>query len=256
MLYINDIENEVPENKIIFYRQNEEYDHDLSEVIEPLIGQTKRDWFAEHFYYCLPLTIANQYGFVVKAAEDIELYWNDDTSKVYLKTESKIPLEDASRIQTYHTNFRFGILTIDNNFVLRTPPGINLMTIQPPNYFIPNLMAMSGVVESDNIRRTFTFNLRVTKPHTQISIKKGDWLAAFIPVPRYFVEKFELLNGEEYFSEECLKNEKADRDKLAFERYNGIEQGGDIGKPNDSGRRYFKGIHANDNPYKDHQKRL
>ncbi|NCV08479.1 MAG: hypothetical protein EBW76_06990 [Actinobacteria bacterium] len=256
MSYINDPGNEVPENKIVFYRQHETYDHDISEVIEPLVGKTKRDWFAEHFYYCLPLTIANQYGFVVKSAENIDLYWNDDTSKVYLETDSKIPLHDDSRIQTYHTNFKFGVLTIDNNFVLRTPPGINLMTIQPPNYFIPNLMAMSGVVESDNLRRTFTFNLRVTKPHTRIQIKKGDWLAAFIPVKRYFVDKFDLMNGEEYFSRDCLDNEKSDREKLAFERYNSVDIGGDIGKPNDSGRRYFKGIHATDEAYPDHQKRL
>jgi hypothetical protein len=256
MTYINDPGNEVPENKIAFYRQHEEYDHDISDVIESLKGKPKRDWFTEPFYYCLPLTIANQYGFVVKSAENMDLYWNDDTSKVYLETESKIPLSDTSRIQTYHTNFRNGVLTVDNNFIVRTPPGINLMVIQPPNYFIPDLFAMSGVVESDNIRRTFTFNLRVTKPHTKIKIKKGDWLAAFIPIPRYFVENFELINGEEFFSKECLEVEKIDREKLAFERYTHQEVGGDIGKPNDSGRRYFKGIHANDEPYRDHQKRL
>jgi hypothetical protein len=33
MTYINDPGNEVPENKIMFYRQHEEYDHDISDVI-------------------------------------------------------------------------------------------------------------------------------------------------------------------------------------------------------------------------------
>ena len=256
MSYINEPGNEVPENKIVFYRQNNNYDHDINEVVEPLSGKIKREWFTDPFYYCLPLTIANQYGFVVKATEDLDLYWNDDTSKVYVESKSKIPLDHESRIQTYHTNFRNGVITVDIAFLLRTPPGINLMVIQPPNYFIPNLMAMSGVVEADNLRRTFTFNLRVTKPHTQIKIKKGDWLSAFIPVKRYFVDGFELMNGEGYFSEECLDLEKQDREKLSFERHSVKDIGGDIGKANDSGRRYFKGIHANDEPYKDHQKRL
>ena len=64
------------------------------------------------------------------------------------------------------------------------------------------------------------------------------------------------MNGEGYFSKECLDLEKQDREKLSFERHSVKDIGGDIGKANDSGRRYFKGIHANDEPYKDHQKRL
>ena len=47
MSYINEPGNEVPENKIVFYRQHEEYSHDINDVIEPLKGKIKRDWFMD-----------------------------------------------------------------------------------------------------------------------------------------------------------------------------------------------------------------
>lgn len=254
--YINDNSNIVPENTIVFYSEDLKYQHDINKVIEPLYGKAKREWFESPFYYCLPLTIANQYGFVVKAAEDIELFWTGGNAPAHVKTQSNIHINDDSRIQRYYTNFRNGILTVENAFMLRTPPKVNLMVIQPPNYFIPDISAMSGVVEADNLRRAFTFNIKVTKENTKIKIKKGDWLSAFIPIPRYFIENFEMKDANELFSNEVLKNERLDLHGLINERNSCVHVGGDIGKTYDTGRRYFKGVHLDDTPYEDHQKRI
>ena len=265
MKYINDEENFVPDNSIVFYPKDkqkaEKNNWKIEDIVESLIGQQQRDYFKEHAYLCLPLTIANQYGFVVKANMDFTLFHPGKEAPVLIDLNGKQLSETDAYLQNYFTNFKSGILSIENAFHLRTPPGINLMTIQPSNYFIPGLHVMSGVVETDNLRRSFTFNLKVTTPGVKIHVKKGDWLSAFIPVPRYFVDGFELLNGDAFFDEGTMNLERASIAKARYERNIGdFKDNSEKGIENPillgAGRKYFKGIHPNDELFKDHQKRI
>lgn len=248
--YINDPGHEVPENKILVIPNKSKGDGRYKDIVEPLIGKTKRDWFNSHFYYCLPLNIGNQQGFIVKSLRDFDVYWDgrenqaDDIHINFLNNDN----EDD---QHFQGGFSQGVLTIQNYFHLKTPPGVNLMTIQPPNFYIPGAVAMTGVIETDNIRRDFTFNLKLTTPRLVVKIRKGDPLGAFIPVPRRYVDKFELDLATNHFNNEIIENEYLEAVKLGEER-----NGPDKEKPHESGRRYFNGIHADGTSYTDHQKRL
>lgn len=248
--YINDPGYEVPDNKILIIPNTLNGNGRYEEIIEPLIGKTKRDWFNSHFYYCLPLNIGNQQGFIIKSLRDFDVYWDgredqsDDIHITFLNDDNK---ED----QHFQGGFSQGVLTIQNYFHLKTPPGINLMTIQPPNFYIPGAVAMTGVVETDNIRRDFTFNLKLTTPNLVVKIRKGDPIGAFIPVPRRYIDKFEIDLATNYFNQDLISNEHLEAVKLGEER-----NGPDKDKPHKSGRRYFNGIHSDESEYKDHQKRL
>ena len=37
------------------------------------------------------------------------------------------------------------------------------------------------MVEADNLRRDFTFNLKIVKPEVEVSVKKGDLISAILP---------------------------------------------------------------------------
>lgn len=250
--YINDEGLEVPENTIAVVKTQDSV-LDYTDIVKSLIGHPTRDWFIKYASFCLPLTIANQYGFVITAQHDAELFWDGESIHLDVKSEA---LYDYSSGQVYAVDFGPGVLTIDHTFLFRTPPGINLMAIQPPNYFIDGIQAMTGVIESDNLRRSFTFNLKITTPNKKIYIKKGDWLAAFIPIPRGFVDSFKMVPAEEIFSSDIINNEVAANKALGWQRKSHKDFGGDMTKINDSGRRYFKGVHADDSPYKNHQKRI
>lgn len=251
--YINDPGFEVPNNKIIVIpttgHSNENNGY-YQEIIEPLKGKMKRDWFNEHFYYCLPINIGNQYGFVVRSMRDLDIVWdgtNDRPGDLHIKYLN----EDNAEKQNFNDGFSTGVLTIQNHFHLKTPPGINLMTIQPPNMYIPGTVAMTGIIETDQLRRDFTFNLKVTIPNYPIKIRKGDPVGAFIPVPRYFVDDFDLDLVHNHFSQELYDNEMSDGHELNMQR-----QGSDKDKPHESGRKYFRGEHAFGEKYVDHQKRV
>jgi hypothetical protein len=250
--YINDPGLEVPENKILVipFGGREDQNERYPEVLESLKGNIKRDWFNSHFYYCLPINIANQYGFVIKSYYDFDATW-DGSMENPNDIEVKIYGDDGSDMQAIHPGFASGVLTVQNRFHLKTPPGVNLMTIQPPNMFIPGMVAMAGVVETDQIRRDFTFNIKMTDPGRTVRVKKGDPLGAFIPVPRYFVDSFTLDKASSYFDQDVLNNESADGEELSRQR-----QYDDKLKPHQAGRKYFNGEHAFGSEYSDHQRRI
>ena len=196
--YLNDPGHEVPENTIVVVPHSLNNDGSYKEVLLDLKGNPKREWFNSHFYYCLPLTIGNQYGYVIKSLRDFIAIWdgtNNDAEINFLNN-------DNEHLQVIKNGFGQGIITIQNRFGFKTPPGINLMTIQPPNWFIPGTCAMTGVIETDQIRRDFTFNLKITVPNMVVSVKKGDALGAFIPIPRHFVDGFNLKIVSEIFEME------------------------------------------------------
>jgi hypothetical protein len=245
--YINDKGYEVPENTILIVPHTLDHDGFYKEILKPLKGKPKRDWFNAHFYYCLPLTIGNQYGFVIESLRDFEIIWNGTEAN----PEITFLNEDNAEKQIIKNGFGSGIITIQNGFALKTPIGINLMTIQPPNMFIPGCVAMTGVIETDQIKRDFTFNIKVTVPNLKITVKKGDALGAFIPIPRYFVDNFDTKLVSDVFSKELHVNELEEVKILSNER-NTIDKY----KPHQSGRKYFKGINSDNTSYPDHQKKV
>ena len=73
--FINDEGHEVPENKILVVPHSLNSPTYFEEVITPLKGMPKREWFDPHAYYCLPLTVGNQYGFMINSLRDFEFVW-------------------------------------------------------------------------------------------------------------------------------------------------------------------------------------
>lgn len=248
--YINEPGYEVPENKILVIPNQANQETYYKEIIQSLVGNSKRDWFTSHFYYCLPLTVGNQHGFVIRSARDLEITWDGSQDKVGDLNINFLNNDNAKK-QSFSDHFGSGILTIQNHFSLKTPPGISLMTIQPPNMFIAGTVAMTGVVETDQIRRDFTFNLKVTIPNQTIRINKGDPLGAFMPIPRYFIDNFVVEEVSNHFDNELILNEVKDSVELGRQR-----DSEDKARPHAAGRKYFNGEHAFGQSYSDHQKRL
>lgn len=244
--YLNDSNNVVPDHTIVVVPHKVGSSSYVDDIIQDLRGFMKRDWFTSHFYYCLPLTIGNQYGYVVKSARTFEATWKGGESFADIKF-----LDDDTEKQSVTSHFGSGIITFQNRFSLKTSPGINIMTIQPPNMFIPGTVAMTGVIETDQIRRDFTFNLKITVPNYTIKVNAGDAIGAFIPIPRNFVEKFEIEDISKRFDIEIHKNEQEEAERLGKERATI-----DRLKPHQAGRRYFSGTHTDGSKYPDHQKKL
>jgi len=240
----------VPENKLITICESSEFENSNDLIIFPLKGNNKRDWFINHAYFCLPLVIGNQMGFGIKSLKTFSVEWDGGDSPSNTKVEI---LDDGDKPMYQHINSHFGMgtVTIQNRFTFRTPPDINLMTINPPNYWIDGIQHMTGVIETDNLRRDFTFNLKITRKNHKIIINKGELVGCVIPTPRYFIDSFSLERGENIFTKEQI-----DEERMAMKDF-GIERATkDISKPHGSGRRYFNGEDVYGCPFSNHQKKI
>ena len=56
----------VTQNTIVAVTIGDDKNGSVDDIIVDFNRKIKRDWFNDHAYYCLPLTIANQYGFGIK----------------------------------------------------------------------------------------------------------------------------------------------------------------------------------------------
>lgn len=217
--------------------------------LNPLNTDHKRNWFSSNFYRCLPLSIGNMQGFVFSIPYSFDVYWNggdrpEDIIITYY--EDFTPYKNLNFIYP-NSEFGHGVLTLHYPVILKTPPGVNLMTISPPNYPLPGMSPMTGVVEADNIRFGFTLNLKIDIPNTTIKVLPNSPLVGIIPIPRYFCDSFELKSAYDIFDKEIVEEEKAvvkehsdKRDKAVM--YN-LEQDG----------LYYKGMDVRGNKFKDHQ---
>jgi len=221
----------------------------MDEVIVDFRSMIKRDWFINHAYFCLPLTIANQYGFGIKSLSTFDVTWNggDRPEDVDIKFIDK----SNSTFQIISAHFGMGTFSMQNHMVWKTPENINLITMNPPNMFIDGITNMNGVVEADNLKRDFTFTLRITRPNHTIRINRGDIISAILPVQRYVADKFKLVRGDEEFGQDYVNHIKDQSQKFAYERSNE-----DIHKQHRNGRRYFDGIDADGCPFHDHQPKI
>ena len=136
---------------------------DVGLFLKPLNIDHKREWFTPHFYHCLPLSIGNMQGFSFSLPYTFSVIWNggNETGDISIKLFEDFKKYDGLNFIYPTSEFGNGILTIHYPLLLKTPPGVNLMTISPPNYPLPGLSPMTGVVESDNVRFTFTLNIKI-----------------------------------------------------------------------------------------------
>ena len=256
---INSNGNNVPENTIVIlgYQKDKTWPS-----LKSLKGELRRDWFDDPYYFCLPITFANQLGFVVVSLFDFTVKWDGGKDIKSLQISSDLQIEDGvygNEKQKVYSIFHNGTFTISHDWMLRTPPGTNLYITQPPNYFIPGVVTMSALIETDNLNRDFTFTLKVTVPNIEINIKKGDMLALILPIPRYYPDSFEIKDALEIFDISVLKSQiEALVAHAAPDSELKEERGTFGGLNNDEDRNlgiYFKGLDPYGNRFKEHQRK-
>ena len=240
---------EVPEGVLLAITWHDSYKEWPKNLIVNLNGNKKRDWFIDHAYFCLPLTMANQHGFILLAAYDFSVIWNGGESNQDVKVYHN---EKDTNHQKISSHFGMGTFTIETPWAIRTPKGVNTLIMNPPNYYIDGIIHMSACVETDNLRRNFTFNLKITRPNFLIEIKKGTPIGYMLPYPRHFIDKYQLKVDEEVISKQIIENERKTGEFFGKER----EEVDPYSNKRGVGKRYMDGIDIYGNKFKDHQRNL
>jgi len=166
------------DDKLYAYQTADEPDMAISRA--PI----ERDWmdFTDRklAYRCLPLVIANQSGWTISNPADFTLLWNGGDQPEDLQLDFS-PNEPHPRVLSH---FGHGVLTFRIPWLFRTPPGINLWVKGASNWIKDGAQALEGIVETDWTAGTFTMNWRATRVGEPVSLKKGEPICMFFPIPR------------------------------------------------------------------------
>jgi hypothetical protein len=139
----------------------------------------KRAWMSEHptAYQCLPMTVANQWGWQVLCPTDVRVTWNGKAAQSGLRVEVAPQWEPGIKSQ-----FGRGIVSFSLPWVFRTPPGWDLYAKGPSNRWKANAAPLEGVIETWWLNYTFTLNWKLIEPG-EVHFAKGESLGQLVPVP-------------------------------------------------------------------------
>lgn len=164
--------------------------------LEP--SPAKRAWMDEFPdkgpYRCLPMTIANQAGWVVRGPASFTATWNgggraDATSIVMDPGHEAF----AGRVVSH---FGRGVVTFHLPWLFRTSPGWALLVRGPSNDARLNAAPLEGLVETDWAPYPFTMNWRLLRPNAPGRFERGDVVCMLIPVSLDALERFETAERD------------------------------------------------------------
>jgi hypothetical protein len=180
----------------------------------------RRHWMDElpHAYKCLPLVVANQWGWQILCPTDVTVTWDGRPGLEGLQVSV-----DPQFLPAIKSQFGAGIVTFSPPWLFRTPPGWNLYLKGPGNRWKPNCAPLEGVIETWWLNYTFTLNWKVIEPGT-VYFARGESLGQLLPVPHATFQGATALEGpiklfEPKASEELLKWQ-AKRREIASQRDN------------------------------------
>jgi hypothetical protein len=176
----------------------------------------ERDWMdasIQRFAYrCLPLTIANQAGWLIHNPVTFVAEWDggphaynlrigfpaDENNGTDLVQPSVItvaagvagldPAGPHGPDRRISSHFGSGVVTITLPYLFRTPPSINLWVKGPSNWIKDGAQALEGIVESDWSPATFTMNWKLTRPNCRVRFDCGEPICMVVPVWRGLAE--------------------------------------------------------------------
>ena len=204
-------------HKLIAYQIYEDY----SAPIRP--APRERRWMEDADkkfpYRCLPLVIANQYGWEILSTHHVRASWDGTSGPEGLLVESLCG-EGRSHC---HSHFGEGVLTFQIPFLFKTPAGWNLMVRGPTNSPKDGIVALDGIIETDWAHSTFTMNWRFTRACT-VEFALRDPFCLFFPIQRGVLEmfrgEFRMLEADREF-EGKFRKWSASRDQFL----SGLEKG-------------------------------
>lgn len=132
-----------------------------------------------HAYRCLPLGIANTYGWEFLSPCDLRVMWSggDKASDVIIEAADGYPYLDHFAV----SNFTHGILTFHLGYIFRTPPGWQILATGPFNAPKAKITPLTGVIETDWLPYPFTMNWQFTQEGT-VHFAKDEPVCLVVPV--------------------------------------------------------------------------
>jgi hypothetical protein len=157
----------------------------------------RRHWMDQspYAYQCLPLVIANQWGWQVLCPADVRVAWDGSPDRKGVSVEV-----DPKYAAVIKSQFGSGIVTFSPPWLFRTSPGWDLYAKGPGNRWKANAAPLEGVIETWWLNYTFTLNWKVVEPG-MVVFSRGESLGQLVPVPHATFRDAEAIEAPINFVE-------------------------------------------------------
>lgn len=190
------------------------YEIDDYTEIQLTAAPVTRTWMDQtpqrYAYRCLPLSIANQAGWLLHSPVTFTATWDGGPTDANVRIDfdsADAPTDPGNWVFSLDSDmagemaqkrdgrvvshFGAGTITFKLPFLFRTPPGINLWVKGPTNWFKDGIQPLEGIVETDWTPSTFTMNWKLTRAHYPVQFAKGEPFCMIVPVPRGLAESLD-----------------------------------------------------------------
>jgi hypothetical protein len=144
-----------------------------------------RDWMDDfpdrHAYRCLPLGIANAYGWHVLSPCDLQITWKGGDAASDIKIKATDGYAHVDHLAA--SNFTRGIFTFHLGYIFRTSPGWQLLATGPFNQPKAKIVPLTGVIETEWLPYPFTMNWQFTREGI-VRFAKDEPFCHILPVPQ------------------------------------------------------------------------
>lgn len=131
-----------------------------------------------HAYKCLPMKIANSFGWQLLCPITFQATWNGEGSRRAVRIEG-VPSE--SEAPFVESKFGNGILSFWPGIMLRTEEPLDLFVTGPLNVGKDGIHPLTAVVESSWLPAQLPMNWRFTRPGT-VCFEAGEPYCHFFPI--------------------------------------------------------------------------
>ncbi|MBF6303007.1 hypothetical protein IU459_36700 [Nocardia amamiensis] len=135
---------------------------------------------------CLPLLMANQYGWFVLNNFSFIATWSGDDAVEAVEIE----YGSGNALPMASSHFGYGIITFNIPLLFRTPTGWDMSVRGPANIPKDGVCPLEGIDERDWASASFTMNWKITRPGIPIHFARDEPICMISPQARGTIEQF------------------------------------------------------------------
>jgi Family of unknown function (DUF6065) len=143
----------------------------------------EREWMEKSdqrfAYRCLPLNIANAYGWELLCPSGFSARWDGRSGK-----EAVWVAPDMGTTAPAVSHFGHGVLTFHVPCLFQTGPGVDLFVTGPLNRPKDGIAPLTGIIETDCAPYSFTMNWLFTRANWAVHFQKAEPFCHIFPVAR------------------------------------------------------------------------
>jgi len=173
----------------------------------PKITQSRmqRDWmdatYNKHAYQCLPMTVANVYGWEIQMEDDLVVQWDgNETPPQILSGE----ISSSGRIQAVSSIV--GIISIQMSWAIRTEEGYSTWFSGSPNYVLDGAVPLTATIPTWWWPDESQMNWKITKIGEPVTFAAGTPFCFFNIYDNSILENTEVVTSNLWDDKELMES--------------------------------------------------